>query len=89
MSTTYTVEIDTALAARLEEAARTAQVSAADLISNCVEQHMEVALRHRVLMDRLEAVDQGLLELATFIGEATAGSSLDLSDVCQYARSKA
>lgn len=88
MPPTYTVEVDTALGARLEDAARAARVSAADLIAECVAQHLEVALRHRVLMDRVETVDRGLLELATFVGEATAVASLDLSDVCRYVRSK-
>jgi hypothetical protein len=76
------------LAKRIEEAANAAGIAATVLIAECVAQHLEVALRHRVLMDRIEVVDQGLLELATFLGEATAGgSSVDLANVCQYARS--
>jgi hypothetical protein len=34
-------------------------------------------------------VDQGLLDLATFIGEATAGSNVDLSTLCHYSPPKA
>lgn len=88
MSTAYKIELDTVLAKRLEEAAVAAGISATELIAECVAQNVEVAQRHRVLMDRIEQVDQGLLELATFLGEATAGGSVDLSNVCQYARSK-
>jgi predicted transcriptional regulator len=89
MSVAYTVQVEKALAERLEEAARTTKISSADLIAECIAQHLEVAIRHRALIDRLEVVDQGLLELASFIGEATAGSDADLSTFCRYSPSKA
>jgi predicted transcriptional regulator len=88
MPTKYTVEIDDALAERLEEAARAAKVPATDLIAECVAQHLEIAIRHRALVDRLDLVDQGLLELAGFIGEATASPKVDLSSLCRYAHPK-
>ena len=88
MSTRYAIELDDALTERLEEAARNSKLSAAALITECVIQHLEVAIRHRTLIDRLDTVDQGLLELATFIGEATAGSKIDLSNLCQYSPAK-
>ena len=62
MSTRYAVELEDDLAERLEEAARNSKLSAAELITECVTQHLEVAIRHRALIDRLDAVDQGLLE---------------------------
>ena len=86
--TSYTVQIDRKLADQLEGAALTAKVSAADLIAECVAQHLNVAIRHLALVERLEAVDQGLLELATFVGEATAGKDVDLSSLCRYAPPK-
>jgi predicted transcriptional regulator len=88
MSVAYTVQVEKALAERLEEAARAKKISSADLIAECVAQHLEVAIRHRALIDRLEVVDQGLLELASFIGEATAGSDADLSNMCRYSPPK-
>lgn len=88
MSTRYAVELEDELAERLEEAARNSKLSATELITECVIQHLEVAIRHRALIDRLDAVDQGLLDLASFVGEATAGPKVDLSDLCQYSSAK-
>lgn len=84
----YTVQIDNKLAERLEQAARAAKISSADMIAECVTQHLDITIRHLALVERLEAVDQGLLELASFVGEATAGSNVDVSSVCRYAPSK-
>ena len=42
--TSYTVQIDKTLAERLEVAARTAKVAPADLISECVAQHLDIAV---------------------------------------------
>jgi predicted transcriptional regulator len=89
MSTRYAIELDDALAERLEEAARNSKLSAAALITECVIQHLEVAIRHRALIDRLDAVDQGLIDLASFVGEATAGGNVDLSNMCRYSPPKA
>ena len=89
MSVAYTVKIDKELAERLQEAASNAKLSPADLIVECIAQQLEVAIRHRALIDRLDTVDQGLLELASFIGEATAGGGkVDLSTLCRYAPPK-
>jgi hypothetical protein len=86
--TTYTVQIDKKLADQLEGVALTTKISAADLIAECVAQHLNVAIRHLALVERLEAVDRGLLELATFVGEATAGKDVDVSSLCRYASPK-
>lgn len=89
MSVAYTVEIEKNLVERLEQAARATKCQPTELIADCVAQHLDVAIRHRALLERLETVDQGLLELATFIGEATAESNVDVSSLCRYAPSKA
>jgi hypothetical protein len=89
MSVTYTVPIEKKLAERLEEAARTKKVSPTQLIAECVEHNLDIAVRHQALVERLEVVDQGLLELANFIGEATAGGNADVSSVCRYSPPKA
>ncbi|UPK39528.1 hypothetical protein IVB18_21280 [Bradyrhizobium sp. 186] len=86
--TAYTVQIEKTLAERLERAANTAKVSPVDLIEECVRQHLDIAIRHLALVERLEAVDQGLLELATFVGEATAGGDVDVSSLCRYSPAK-
>jgi hypothetical protein len=86
--TAYTVEIEKTLAARLERAAQTAKISPVDLIIECVTQNLDIAIRHLALVERLEAVDQGLLELASFVGEATAGGEVDVSSLCRYSPAK-
>jgi predicted transcriptional regulator len=86
--TSYTVQIEKKLAERLEQAAHTAKISSADLIAECIAQHLDITIRHLALVERLEAVDQGLLELATFVGEATAGGNVDVSGLCRYAPPK-
>lgn len=89
-SVEYTIQIEHKLAERLEKTARVAKLPVTELIAECVLQHLDVATRHRAVMERLEIVDQGLLELATFIGEATAGGDqVDLSKLCRYAPQKA
>lgn len=86
--TAYTVQIEKTLAERLERAADTAKISPAGLITECVAQHLDIAVRHLALVERLEAVDQGLLELANFVGEATAGGDVDVSSLCRYSPAK-
>jgi predicted transcriptional regulator len=89
-SVAFTIEIEPKLAERLKEAAQVAKLPVAELIGECVLQHLDVAARHRAIMERVEIVDQGLLELANFIGEATAGGDqVDLSKLCRYAPQKA
>jgi predicted transcriptional regulator len=85
----YSVSIEPKLAERLEEAAQTRNLSPAQLIAECVEHYLDIAVRHRALVERLDIVDQGLLELANFIGEATAGGSTDVSSLCRYSPHKA
>ena len=50
-----------------------------------IAQHLDITIRHLALVERLEAVDQGLLELASFVGESTAGGNVDVSGLCRYA----
>jgi hypothetical protein len=89
-SVAYTIQIEQKLAERLDEAARIVKLPAAELIAECVLQQLDVAARHRAVIERLEIVDQGLLQLASFIGEATAGGDqVDLSKLCRYAPHKA
>ncbi len=86
---TYKVQIEPKLSERLEQAARAAKIPPAELIARCVEQNLDLAVRYVALLDRLEAVDQGLLDLASLVGEATAGGGIDVSSICRYAPPKA
>jgi hypothetical protein len=89
IATEAAVQIEKKLAERLERAAHAAKISPVELIAECVTQQLDIAIRHLALVERLEAVDQGLLELATFVGEATAGGGVDVSSLCRYSPPKA
>ncbi len=53
----FTVTLEAALAARLRAAASERGWTAESLAAACIVQHLEVAIRHRVLIERLEQVD--------------------------------
>jgi predicted transcriptional regulator len=81
----FTVDLDDDLAARLTAAARARGWTPESLAADCVAQHLEIAIRHRVLIERLESVDQHLATLAEFIGEATqGGTQVDLGKICRF-----
>lgn len=80
-----TLSLPKALADRLEAAADGAGTTVGFLAAQCVEQHLDVAVRHLALIDRLEGVDAALMELAGFVGEATAANEgFDPSSICRY-----
>jgi hypothetical protein len=54
------------------------------LAVECIVQHLEVAIRHRVLVERMEQIDGAILEMAQAVGELGAPSAgIDLSKVCR------
>lgn len=74
------------LAARLTKAASERGWSPESLVADCVAQVLEVAIRHRVLVERMEQVDAAILEMAQAVGELGGpAASIDLSKVCRYA----
>ena len=80
-----TLELDDALAQKLTVAAAERGWTPESLAADCVAQHLEIAVRHRVLVERFEAIDDSLAVLAQFVGEATAGGEgLDLTKICRY-----
>jgi hypothetical protein len=82
-----TIELDEQLADQLREAAREHGWTPESLAVDCVAQHLEIAVRHRVLIERTEAVDAHLATLAEFVGEATqTGEGIDLTKICRYGR---
>ena len=83
----FAIEIDRDLANKLKTAAADHGLSPESLIAECVAQHFEIALRHRLLIDRLESVDENIATLAQFVGEATQDSGgFDLTKICRYRR---
>lgn len=82
----FSVTLEADLAARLTAAATEHGWTPESLIRECVAQHLEMAIRHRVVLERLEQVDAAILEMAEAVGElGTPATSIDLSKVCRYA----
>ena len=82
-----TIELDEQLADQLRKAAREHGWTPEPLAADCVAQHLEIAVRHRVVIERMEAVDAHLAALAEFVGEATqSGEGIDLTKICRYGR---
>lgn len=80
-----TLTLDAAFAARLRTAAAERGWTAESLAAECVAQHLEVAIRHRVLIERMEQIDAVILDMAQAIGELGAPSAgIDLSKVCRF-----
>ena len=82
-----TIELDEQLADQLRKAAREHGWTPETLAADCVAQHLEIAIRYRVVIERMEAVDAHLAALAEFVGEATqSGDGVDLTKICRYGR---
>jgi hypothetical protein len=70
---------------RLHAAAAERGCSSEILAAECIAQSLEVAVRHRVLLERQEQVDQAIFELARAVGEFSApAAAIDLTAVCRY-----
>jgi hypothetical protein len=80
----FNVEIAADLAAAITRAATANNVAAEDIVNDCVRQHFETALRHRVLMQRQNDVDEALIELARLVGRLSAGSGEPQESICRY-----
>jgi len=84
----FSITLEADLAARLTAAASTRGWSPESLAADCIAQVLEVAIRHRVVLERLEQVDAAILEMAEAVGELGGpAASIDLSKVCRYAAS--
>ena len=83
-STRFTIDLAADLAVVVTKAAAEADITAEEFISECVGQHCETALRHRVLIQRQNDVDEALLELARLVGRLSAGPHEPPANVCRY-----
>lgn len=82
---TLTISLAAPLAARLSAAAAEQGWSRESLAAECVVQSLEIATRHRVLVERLEQVDAAILGMAEAVGELGAPSGgIDLTKICRY-----
>jgi hypothetical protein len=80
----FNVEIAADLAAAIVGAAKANKVTAEDIVNDCVHQQFETALRHRVLMQRQNDVDEALMELARLVGRLSAGPGEPQESICRY-----
>jgi hypothetical protein len=83
-TTRFTIDLAADLADAVTRAAAEADITAEALISECIGQHCETALRHRVLIQRQNDVDEALLELARFVGRLSAGPSEPPTNTRRY-----
>lgn len=81
------IELDAELAQKLKETSKQRGWSPEALAAECVAQNLEIAARHKVLVERFEVIDDSLAMLARFVGDATAsGEGIDLTKICRYGR---
>ena len=88
-SVKLTMELDADLADALRQAAAAASTTPEVLAAEALAQAYEVGLRHKVLVERMEAVDAQIAAIARFVEEATApaeGGGIDLDRLCRYPR---
>ncbi|MGJ3263413.1 MAG: hypothetical protein ACFE0R_09270 [Salinarimonas sp.] len=85
---TLTLGLDPQLAQALAAAADARGWTSESLASECIVQHLEIAIRHRVLVERMEVMDAVIHDIAELLGEmSAAGSSVDISSICRYGQS--
>jgi hypothetical protein len=78
------VHIAADLAASISSAAKANDVAVDEIVSDCIRQHFETALRHRVLIQRQNDVDEALIELARLVGRLSAGPAMPQETICRY-----
>ena len=83
-TTRFTIDLAANLAVAVTMAAAEAAIASEEFISECVSQHCETALRHRVLIQRQNDVDEALLELARLVGRLSAGPGEPPANICRY-----
>ena len=83
-TTRITINLAADLAVAVTKVAAEAHITPEEFVSECVGQHCETALRHRVLIQRQNDVDEALLALARLIGRLSAGPSEPPANICRY-----
>jgi len=85
-SVALTITLPAHVAAALQQAAAGRDWTPESLAADCGAQQLEVAIRHRVVLERIDQVDAALIEMATALGSIEAASSegIDLSSFCRY-----
>jgi hypothetical protein len=83
-TTRFTIELTADLANAVAKAAGASKITVEEAIGECITQSFETALRHRVLVQRQNDVDEALLELARLVGRLSAGPIEPQESVCRY-----
>jgi hypothetical protein len=81
---TLSINLPADVARELEIAAANRGISPSALATDSVIHHLESANRYRFMLERMEAVDQALIDLAGFIGESVPKEPFDFSSICAY-----
>lgn len=82
---TLSLILPAALAASLRKEAVQRGWTPENIILDCIAQHLEIALRHRVVLERMEQVDAALLQLAQTVGEIEAAAeAVEPGALCRY-----
>lgn len=85
-----TITLPADVAGLLRKAASERGWTAEALAADCVAQSLEVAIRHRVVVERVDQVDSALLDLAKFLDVIKAISeNAERADICRYKSSAA
>jgi hypothetical protein len=80
----FSIEVTADLAAAISSAAKLNDVAAEHIVNDCIRQQFETALRHRVLIQRQNDVDEALIELARLVGRLSAGPAEPQESICRY-----
>jgi uncharacterized protein (DUF1778 family) len=83
-TTRFTINLTADLAVAVTRAAAESAITSEEFISECVGQHCETALRHRVLIQRQNDVDEALLEHARLVERLSAGPNEPSANICRY-----
>lgn len=82
---TLTITLEPNLAEALKKAAATGGVTMEQMVVDAIEQQLEVALRHRVLLSRLEQMDEHIVALAEYVGDVSAQpTETQIGSICRF-----
>lgn len=83
--TTLSINLEPELLQHLDKAAVVAGVTREQMAVQAIEQQLDVALRHLVLLSRMEEMDAHIVALAEFIGEVSAPPDPEqVKSFCRY-----
>lgn len=80
-----TIQLPADVAGSLRKAASERGWTPETLAADCIAQALEVAIRHRVAIERIDQVDEALIDLAKFLGVIHAiTENAEKADICRY-----